>query len=130
MYGQFNGNIQYNGFPGVQNRLGNQEGQYSGYRMPAYLKGRMVTSIDEAKASQFDLDGTITFFPSLNEGRIYAKTLDNNGLPVFMQFVMQQEQPKAGGTAADIEMLLKRIERIEKELGYETTGNAGGNAKQ
>lgn len=139
MYGQFNGTASF-GFPNMQSRLNNIDAQYSnqGYAqynnrqqmMPSYLKGRMVTSIDEAKASQYDLDGTITFFPSLNEGKIYAKTLDNNGLPVFMQFVMQAEQAAQPDNAGMMENLVKRVERLEKELGYDSSGNSSGNAKQ
>lgn len=139
MYGQFNGTASF-GFPAMQNRLNNLEAQYGnqGYgqfnnarqQMPSYLKGRMVTSIDEAKASQYDLDGTITFFPSLNEGKIYAKTLDNNGLPVFMQFVMQAEPVAQPDNAGMMENLAKRVERLEKELGYDSSGNSSGNAKQ
>lgn len=126
MYGQFNN--QYPNYPAMQNRLANLENQYGGQQfsrpqMPSYLKGRMVTSIDEAKASQFDLDGSITFFPSLAENKIYAKTLDNNGLPVFLQFVMQREQPKVVEDNRLVEELVKRIERIEKELGYDSDGN-------
>lgn len=127
MYGNFNGNASF-GFPAMPNRLGNYDTQYqysNRPQMPSYLKGRMVTSIDEAKASQFDLDGTITFFPSLNENKIYAKTLDNNGLPVFLQFVMQQEQPAVNNSLDNLTM---RVERLEKELGYDTTGNISSNA--
>lgn len=134
MYGQFNGTATFGGFPAMQNRMSNTDNQFSGQQfpqyarqqMPSYLKGRMVTSVDEAKASQFDLDGTITFFPSLAENKIYAKTLDNNGLPVFLQFVMVQEQPKPMADNSMLDSLVKRIEKIEKELGYEPDGiNAG-----
>ena len=133
MYG-FNGNNQYASFPAMQNRLASIEAQYGNQpyaqfnnnrpQMPTFLKGRMVTSIDEAKASQFDLDGSITFFPSLAENKIYAKTLDNNGLPVFLQFVIQQDQPQQNVVEANnvVDNLLKRVERLEKELGYDSNG--------
>lgn len=130
MYGQFNNN-PYASYPAMQNRLANIEAQYpqfSNRQMPSYLKGRMVTSIDEAKASQFDLDGSITFFPSLAENKIYAKTLDNNGLPVFLQFAMQQEQQAVSTGNSMVEDLLKRVERLEKELGYDPNGNTTSNA--
>lgn len=118
MYGQYNPNFAYGVYPNMQNRLGNFDSQFN--KAPTYLKGRMVTSIDEAKASQFDLDGSITFFPSLAENKIYAKTLDNNGLPMFLQFVIQPEMPQP--KAIDVEGLAKRIERLERELGYDSDG--------
>ena len=136
MYGQFNN--PYPNYPAMQNRLANLEAQYGGQQfpqfnnrpqMPSYLKGRMVTSIDEAKASQFDLDGSITFFPSLAESKIYAKTLDNNGLPVFMEFIAKQEASPVQATNSIMEDLLHRVERLEKELGYESTGNDANSPK-
>lgn len=132
LYGFNNGNPQYAGFPTMQNRvtMDNQyqtQQYYNRPQMPSYLKGRMVTSVDEAKASQFDLDGTITFFPSLAENKVYAKTLDNNGLPVFMQFVLQQEQPQQNNV---LENLTHRIERLEKELGYDSNGTDANNANK
>lgn len=139
MYGQFNGNPAYNGYPAMQNRLGGLDAQYGqsyGSNYPTFnrqqttlLKGRMVTSVDEAKASQFDLDGSITYFPSPAENKIYAKTLDNNGLPIFLEFVQTNPiQPKEMECNV-VDSLVKRIERIEKELGYESDGVNANNAK-
>ena len=142
MYG-FNGNNQYASYPAMQNRLANLEAQYGSQQFnqfnsrpaaPSYLKGRMVASIDEAKASQFDLDGSITFFPCLAENKIYAKTLDNNGLPVFLQFMIQPEQVQQkvqDSNVALVDNLVKRVERLEKELGcYDADGDSTSNAKQ
>lgn len=39
-----------------------------------------VTCIDEAKAAQIPLDGSITVFVNVQNGEIYTKQLDNNGL--------------------------------------------------
>lgn len=138
MYGFNNGNPPFTGYPAMQNRLNNLEQQFGGQQfaqfgsrpqMPSYLKGRMVTSIDEAKASQFDLDGSITYFPSLAENKIYAKTLDNNGLPIFMQFAMVQDTPQQKVVVPELTDLVKRIERLEKEFGYEPNGTDSDNAK-
>jgi hypothetical protein len=38
-----------------------------------YIKGRPVVSIDEARASQIDLDGSLYVFPDLNNKKIYTK---------------------------------------------------------
>jgi hypothetical protein len=38
-----------------------------------YIKGRPVVSIDEARASQIDLDGSLYVFPDLGNKKIYTK---------------------------------------------------------
>jgi hypothetical protein len=40
---------------------------------PNYIKGRPVVSIDEARASQIDLDGSLYVFPDLGNKKIYTK---------------------------------------------------------
>lgn len=37
------------------------------------LKGRPVSSIDEARASTIDFDGSVFYFPDLANKRIYTK---------------------------------------------------------
>ena len=47
------------------------------YTMPLvqqnFIKGRPVVSIDEARASQIDLDGSLYVFPDLGNKKIYTK---------------------------------------------------------
>ena len=47
------------------------------YTMPLVqqnlIKGRPVVSIDEARASQIDLDGSLYVFPDLGNKKIYTK---------------------------------------------------------
>ena len=45
----------------------------------AVLKGRPVSSIDEAKVAQIDLDGSVTFFPDLGNKKIYTKRINVDG---------------------------------------------------
>jgi hypothetical protein len=40
---------------------------------PAFLKGRLVSSIEEARATSIDFDGSIFYFPDLANKRIYTK---------------------------------------------------------
>lgn len=39
--------------------------------MPINLQGRVVASVDEGIASQVPLDGSVSYFPSPGEGKIY-----------------------------------------------------------
>lgn len=70
MYQQSNYNNYY---PQPQN-------QYMRPPQPAaILKGRMVSSIEEAKASSIDFDGSIFYFPDLANKRIYTKQINMDG---------------------------------------------------
>lgn len=51
-----------------------------------YLKGRPVVSIDEARASQIDLDGSLYVFPDLGNKKIYTKQINMDGTAAFNVF--------------------------------------------
>ena len=51
-----------------------------------YLKGRPVVSIDEARASQIDLDGSLYVFPDLGNKKIYTKQINLDGTAAFNIF--------------------------------------------
>ena len=51
-----------------------------------YIKGRPVVSIDEARASQIDLDGSLYVFPDLGNKKIYTKQISMDGTAAFNVF--------------------------------------------
>ena len=51
-----------------------------------YIKGRPVVSIDEARASQIDLDGSLYVFPDLGNKKIYTKQINIDGTATFNVF--------------------------------------------
>lgn len=58
------------------------------------LKGRPVSSIEEARASSIDFDGSVFFFPDLANKRIYTKQINVDGtatLNVYELTVLPQE---------------------------------------
>ena len=85
-----------------------------------YLRGRIVTGVDEAKAAQIDMDGTSTFFPCPAEGKIYEKSIDLNGLPTFRVYQLAQPQEHKQPVYAErnsVDNLIKRVDNLEKQLG-------------
>ena len=52
-------------------------------QMPSVLKVYPVSSIDEARAANIDFDGSITFFPDLNNKKIYTKQIQMDGSLAF-----------------------------------------------
>ena len=139
MYGQYN---PYMGAtPQMQQRLNYlQQQQQQAYQQPqmfptqmsgTYLKGRVATGMDEAKAAQIDLDGTSTFFPCPAEGKIYEKSIDLNGLPVFRVYQLSNPQEQKQVVYAErscVDNLIQRVDKLEKQLGgmsHEPDANNG-----
>ncbi len=52
-----------------------QAPQNQNVRFPTYtgLKGRPVSSIEEARAQSIDFDGSVFYFPDIANKRIYTK---------------------------------------------------------
>lgn len=100
----------------MQERLSRMEQAYQPVRTPP-LRGRIVTGIEEARASQISLDGTPSFFPSPSEGRIYEKAIDLNGMPIFKVYALSAI-PKTQTTAVaeDFSALAQKVNSLEKAL--------------
>lgn len=89
-----NGNVGYmppigynnNGF--INNGYG---GQYQ--PQPQFLKCRPVTSIEEARAAQIDLDGSLWVFTDIGHGKIYTKQIHNDGSSAFGVYTYTEETP-------------------------------------
>lgn len=74
----------------------------------AFLKGRPVTSLEEARVAQIDLDGSVTFFPDLGNKKIYTKRINIDGtasLQVYSLEVptqVQEAQPAEYATKDEL----------------------------
>ena len=73
--------------------------------MPLMMKGRTVASLDEVKAAQIDLDGSLTYFPCPADNCIYAKAIDMNGMPVIQTYKLSFEKEAIPKRYADAEVL-------------------------
>lgn len=82
----------------------NQQMQYNQQYIPQYnqqmqfqqpqqgaLKGRVVTSFDEAKASMIDLDGSLHIFPDISNGYIYTKQINLDGTATTNKYKYENE---------------------------------------
>ena len=67
--------------PVQQNTLGN-----------SMIKGRAVTSIDEAKAAMIDLDGSMFVFPDIANKRIYTKQINLDGTASLNTYILQEQK--------------------------------------
>ena len=101
MYPQY-GYYQRGAVPGSESQTQITAQQAHSYTMPPmmqtnYIKGRPVVSIDEARASQIDLDGSLYVFPDLSNKKIYTKQINMDGTASFNVFelVIPVETPVA-----------------------------------
>lgn len=53
------------------------------------LKGRPVSSIEEARATQIDFDGSLFIFPDIANKRIYTKQIGMNGIAVLNMYELK-----------------------------------------
>lgn len=56
-----------------------------------FLKCRPVSSKDEARAFQIDLDGSLWVFTDLGNGKIYTKQVNNDGTAAFKTYVFTED---------------------------------------
>lgn len=109
MYGNYNTGYGMNPYQQqlAQNRLNQMEQQYNvgtyqpnNYQMQnnqqmgtmQVLKGRPVSSYDEAKASMIDLDGTLFVFTDIANNCIYTKQILLDGSAELKTYVLQEQK--------------------------------------
>lgn len=95
-------NLGGNGGYMPSNIYGNNGYMNGGYfgqqqQQPQFLKCRPVTSIEEARAAQIDLDGSLWVFTDTAHGKIYTKQIRNDGTSAFGIYAYTEEQPTING---------------------------------
>ena len=90
------------------------------------IKSSFVSSVEEARASQIDFLSTNLFCDTAN-GKIYLKKIGDNGKPLFITYVIEEEV-KPTDPLSEIN---SRLMNIEKYLGgrNESVSNDVGYAK-
>ena len=56
-----------------------------------YLKGRPVVSLEEARASQIDLDGSLHIFTDIGNKKIYTKQINLDGTATLNTYALVEE---------------------------------------
>ena len=95
-------NQNYNYYP--QQPINQYMRQPQMLQQTVMLKGRMVSSIEEAKASPIDFDGSIFYFPDLANKRIYTKQINIDGTATLNMYELrpiQMQQDIQQGMAAN-----------------------------
>ena len=83
------------------------------------LKGRLVSSIEEVKATPVDMDGSETYFPHPASNSIFTKSIDMNGNQVIHRYVLADDK---GEKEININDLASRVKSLEELLESLTGG--------
>ena len=82
------------------------------------LKGRPVASIEEARASIIDFDGSVFYFPDLANKRIYTKQINLDGTASLFMYelkeipVEQELTPKEYITREEFEAVINQLRSV------------------
>ena len=108
--------------------------QQSQYQIPGYLrqappqvtlKGRLVSSLEEARATSIDFDGSVFYFPDLANKRIYTKQINMDGTASLYVYELRElpiEEEKSSFVPS-VEKFVTReeFERVLVELRQKPT---------
>lgn len=78
-----------------------------------YLKGRPVVSLEEARAAQIDLDGSLHIFTDIGNKKIYTKQINLDGTATLNIYSLVQEPAAAAPeyvTRAEFNEVLAQIQ--------------------
>lgn len=94
------------------------------------LKGRPVASIEEARASQIDLDGSLFVFPDVGNKKIYTKQINLDGTVSFNTYALKEmegAQPQSlqniNATYATKEELDSAVNNLKNLIKQITSSN-------
>ena len=115
----------YNYYP-QQNQVAQQQPVYQ--QVPVYrqgppqtgLKGRLVSSLEEARATSIDFDGSVFYFPDLANKRIYTKQINIDGTATLCMYELREipQEKEISGLVPSVEKFVTReeFERVLAQL--------------
>lgn len=117
----------------------NYQMQYPAYSQTSILKGRPVSSYDEAKASMIDLDGSVFVFPDFGNKKIYTKQINLDGTATINTYNLDEElksspasveSPKSDDNVLSlVNSLQNQIDLLKDEINSLRKERSSGYAK-
>ena len=84
------------------------------------LKGRLVSSLEEARATSIDFDGSVFYFPDLANKRIYTKQINIDGTATLCMYELREipQEKEISGLVPSVEKFVTReeFERVLAQL--------------
>ena len=119
----------YNYYPQYPQRQTQQVSQQqANFQIPNYmpqapqqvaLKGRLVSSLEEARATSIDFDGSVFYFPDLANKRIYTKQINIDGTASLYVYELREMpvEKEESVIVPSVEKFVTR-EEFERVLEY------------
>lgn len=113
----------YNYYPQQSQQTQQVPQQQPMYQIPSYLrqapmqaglKGRLVSSLEEARATSIDFDGSVFYFPDLANKRIYTKQINMDGTATLCVYELR-EMPVEESNSVNVPSVEKFVTREEFE---------------
>jgi phage/plasmid primase-like uncharacterized protein len=94
-----------------------------------YLKGRPVVSMEEARAAQIDLDGSMFIFTDIGNKKIYTKQINLDGTATLNTYSLVEDTSPSENyiTRAELE---SAIAQIRKEMSERSESYVSEQPKQ
>lgn len=88
------------------------------------LRGRPVSSLQEAQAASIDFDGSIFFFPDLANNKIYTKNIQNDGTAKMNMYELK-EMPTEPSPIEYVsrQEFTQALEELKEAIGQKTEFN-------
>lgn len=94
--------------------------QYGRISVPTSgLKGRPVASLEEARASSIDFDGSVFYFPDLANKRIYTKQINMDGTSKLLMYELKElpveAPPSSYITREEFDATIEQLKALLKQ---------------
>lgn len=86
-------------------------------QMNSMIKGRPVSSIDEAKAAQIDFDGSLFIFPDVANKKIYTKQINLDGTASLNTYTLEIKNTTADPGYVTKEEFNQVITEVKNMIG-------------
>lgn len=95
---------------------------------PLGLKGRPVSSLEEARATSIDFDGSIFYFPDLANRRIYTKQINMDGTSTLNMYELKEIANNSSNNYVTREEFETALSKIQAAITQEPVDKNPTNA--
>lgn len=105
--------------PGYGTTPGNFNGLPGGSQGPVggFIKGRMVTSLDEVKGAMIDLDGGVHVFTDFGNHKVYTKQINLDGTATINTYSLDNPEQNQPPVPVNREEFTQIVNNLEQEIG-------------
>lgn len=95
----------------------------------SFLKCRPVVSLEEARAAQIDLDGSLHVFPDVGNKKIYTKQITPNGTASLMVYKLVEDADAGSSSFITRDEVIELFKEFRQSLVPESAEPAAAASK-